>query len=374
MSVESEDATANEDPKIDAVSFADALASFGCKMRDQFVSTFATAWERVPNRPREMNFTALLENARIRVREQFHSIVGSVIPSFSSDQELFSSDVDVSDFFGPQRGGDRFLGLYSEEDLTGFIRNSPIGEALAAQGVDDWYIELDLSNCFQHYGYMRRKCLPEKDKYLGYLIVQIGEFQAKGAALPKDINMLNIRWFSLQNPLASFSAKRPRLPGQRYPGSGLAKACFGLICELAKRNSRDGIVNVPEHFHNAFLYENFMFLDPEEQGRFVRISSDLAQDIEQRGLAAVSWAVYLGFLKCNGEKVVWTPHEQVFPLSKRMRAYFTDSDYTDDVKQAAATSGPYVIDWESAEQYCLSAVIEFSSDETTMSSPRQSGD
>lgn len=361
-----------ENPQIDAVSFADALSSFGCKMRDRFVSAFSSAWEKVPNdRSREMNFTALLENARIRVREQFSSIVGSVIPSFSSDQELFSSDVDVNDFFGTQRGGDRFLGLYSADDLTELIKNSPVGEALAAQGVDDWYIELDLSNCFQHYGYMRRRCLPESDKYLGYLIVQIGEFAAKGVTLPRDVNMLNIRWFSLQNPLASFSAKRPRLPGQRYPGSGLAKACFHLICELAMRKSRDGIVNVPEHFHNAFLYENFMFLDPEEQGRFVRISSDLAMDIEQRGLAAVSWAVYLGFMKCNGEKATWQPHEQVFPLSKRMKAYFNNSEYVDEVKAAAASCGPFVIDWDAAEQYCLTAVIEFSAEETG-TGPRQS--
>lgn len=74
---------------------------------------------------------------------------------------------------------------------------------------------------------------------------------------------------------------------------------FNLILAMASSSNRDGMINTPEHFHNAFLYEGFMFLDAIDQAYFEKICEDLDKDIKEKGLAAVSWAIFLGFLRMN---------------------------------------------------------------------------
>jgi hypothetical protein len=180
------------------------------------------------------------------------------------------------------------------------------------------------------------------------------------ARLPPAPNLLNIRWLSLQNPLARFSADRPRLPGQRFPGTGFGRVCAHLLADLARANGRDGIVNVPEHFHNAVLYasENFHFLNPEDQGRFEKIADDLRHDFDRRGMAAVSWAVSLGFLLCNGEQFVWEAHEQVLPFTRMMAAYFESPEYCQIVRDTKESCGEFAIRWEEAEECCRMAAYE----------------
>ncbi|KAH0788895.1 hypothetical protein GPJ56_007190 [Histomonas meleagridis] len=378
----------SEDPQaeqktIDAVSFADSLSSFGCSMRDRFIKIFSSAWNKFsPNQENDnnqMNFTARISDfidKKIRLRERLTSLVDYVVPDFKPDDIIFDSDMEIDSAFGSQRGGTKFLDLYTAQDITGFIQNSKLGELLSQGPFKDWYIELDLSDCFVHYAYMRLKSLPEKEKFIGFLIAQKGPLRLKSAGqnetpgqkivhskLPEDLNMLNIRWFALQNPFAKFSAKRPRLPGQNYPGTGLAREAYNLLVTLSKSAKRDGILNVPEHFHNAFLYENFLFLDPDDQGMFEKMSEDLNKDINERGLAAVSWAIYFGFLRCDEEVAKWGQYEQVLPLSAKLERYFQSTDYKNEVLAAKQRRGKYHILWEEAESYCLSAIISFSGDD-----------
>jgi hypothetical protein len=364
----------------DAFSFADALVSFGCTMRDHFTRTFASAWERLPRPPHiiDMNCTASIAGflqRQFRIRERIAELTGSVVIDFPTETNIFAGEDEV-DFFGANRGGDKFLGRYSVEELTATIASSPFGEGIQAAGIDDWYVEFDLRDSFVHYGYIRSRSFPEPEKFLAFLIVQIGEFHFKrpeqassrGAVLlhtklPPDLNMLNIRWFSLQNPLAEFSARKPRMPGQRYPGTGVGRRAFDLLRSLAASNGRDGIVNVPEHFHNAFLYEGFQFLNPDDEGTFQRMREDLAPDIAEKGLAALSWAAYLGFMRCAGEHAAWQAHEQVYPISGRLRRYFKAAEYTAAVEARKADAGRFSVEWAAAESYCLSAVLNFSPEE-----------
>ena len=337
---------------IDAVSFADSLSSSRCSMRQRFINIFSNAWASITKNEEDsnqMNFTARLSNfidKNIRLRERLTSLVNYVVPDFKPENLVFESDLLGDDMFGNQRGGSKFLDLYTEEEITNVIQKSTLGEILSKTQFSDWYIEFDLSDCFVHYAYMRSKKLVEKEKYIGFLICQKGPFKLKHetqddtpgqkfvhSRLPKDLNILNIRWFSLQNPYAKFSSKSPRLPGQNYPGTGLAKECFKLILMLANAQKRDGILNVPEHYHNAFLYENFMFLNPEDQGNFEKMGSDLAEDIHDRGLAAVSWAIYFGFLRCGDKQFKWGQYEQVYPLSTKLLRYFQSSEYKTKVQK-----------------------------------------
>jgi hypothetical protein len=217
---------------------------------------------------------------------------------------------------------------------------------------------------------MRRRCLPEPDKYIGFLIVQLGDFVARQGdtpgrglsvmegKLPDRLDMLNVRWIALQDPLGEFSERRPRLPGQRFPGTGMGREAYETLIGEASRSGRDGIVNFPEHFHNAFLYKNFQFLNPDREGWFRKLQRDLAQDIDAKGLAPVSWAVYLGFLTCDGQPVRWEPRRQVFALSERLKGYFKSREFRAAVHQAMQEVGPFSIRWEEADRFCLSAILE----------------
>jgi hypothetical protein len=309
------------------------------------------------------------------------SLFDYITPDFTPDIQMFDSESDFVDCFGAHRGGTKFIDRYSEKDIEDIIRTSDLSEKLAKIGIDDWYVKFDLSDCFSHYGYLRSHSLPEDDQYIGFLIVQIGEFKLKKRDseskdngfkvleknLPSSLNLLNIRWFSLQNPRSHFAPTRPRLPGQRYPGTGLARSAFNVLVQCAIKSNRDGIVNSPEHFHNAFMYEGFRFLNPAEEGKFCAMKRDLADDIKTRGLAAVSWAVYLGFLRdSSDEKVKWEAKEQAFPLSDKLKNYFQSSEYTSTVNNVMQKSDKYHIIWEEAEAYCLSAIVEYSSRECSV--------
>ena len=346
--------------------------------------------EKAEENQNKHTFTTATQNimralSNFSVRNTISSFFDYITPDFTPDDSLFENEGDFDELFGVHRGGTKFIDRYSEKDIENLIRESKLGERLSKIGIDDWYIDFDLSDCFSHYGYLRSRSLPEKDQYIGFLIVQIGEFKLKNAIdiekknedniglhiLEKNLkqsslNLLNIRWFSLQDPRAHFTPERPRLPGQRYPGTGIAREAFNLLVKCALKSKRDGIVNSPEHFHNAFMYEGFLFLNPSDEGKFCAMKRDLQEDIKTKSLAAVSWAIYLGFLRFtdkdgNETKVKWEAREQAFPLSDNLKSYFNSPDYKSTVISEMNRNGHFHIIWEEAESYCLSAILQFSS-------------
>jgi hypothetical protein len=253
------------------------------------------------------------------------------------------------------------LHKYTAEDIVGFIRGSPLCAELEGRGMTDWYIEFDLHDSFSHFIYLRRRSEPDRRRLIGFMIVQLSSGNIA------DLDLLSVRWLSLQDVNGSFSARRPRLPGQRYPGSGLARSAFGLVYERVVAAGRDGILNRPEHFHNACFYrdpsklgskEGFRFWRAADEGWFSRLLADLARDLRERGLAAVSWAIYLGFLRCGDAQERWVPRDQVFAISPKCVAHFTAAEFTQGVTAGAAAAGPFSIVWDEAEKMCLGAIIE----------------
>lgn len=351
-----EEATPQEQKAWNDFGFASALSNFSNSVKDK-LSQYFTPETKQPN---TFSHYFAEKMPTFNLRERISQLLESVTPDFSPDTNLFGNNdsENFSDFFGQHRGGDKFLMRYTIQDLTNFISNSPIARKLEELGYNDWYIEMDLSDCFSHYGYLRSKSLQDQDKYIGFLIVQTGEYKRNEE--PTNLNMLNIRWFSLQDPKAVFSDSRPRLPGQRYPGTGMAKDALKIFIEAAMIAGRDGIVNSPEHFHNAFLYENFLFLNPKDQGWFLKVCDDLKEDIQARGLAAVSWAIYLGFLRCDDQEIHWKAPDQVLPISEKLRNYFQSIKYKHEVKQAYPTFGHFHIVWEQAESYICTTLQQYS--------------
>jgi hypothetical protein len=206
--------------------------------------------------------------------------------------------------------------------------------------------------------WVRSPKFPRDDQYLIYMIVRtdqpalkVSSHSADGLHFIREIlnldnlDILYIRWLSLQNPGRPFSSDKPRLPGQKYPGSGLGRAFFTELRRMCLAAKRDGILNVPEHFHNAVMYKGFYFIDPYHQAQFNRMLIDLDSEIKRTSLAKVSWAVGTGALRLDGEICVWNLGEQIFPLGRKTISYFNSCHYTDTVAEQEINWGKFTIDW-----------------------------
>ena len=118
----------------------------------------------------------------------------------------------------------------------------------------------------------------------------------------KRLQMLVIEWLRLQNPRQSFGERMP-LPGQMHPGLGIGSEIDSVLVGLATDSHRDGILNLPEHWYNAYLYTKsskpYKFMNPAFQGFFQSICDALEDDIRTRGLPTVAWAIFRGLLRCR---------------------------------------------------------------------------
>jgi len=151
------------------------------------------------------------------------------------------------------------------------------------------------------------------------------------------LSFLAVHWLSLQHPLGHFTAERLRLPGQAYPGLGLGRLLIARMVAWAQAWGKDGLVNFPEYFHNALFYsEVFRFLSPARQGRF----EALARDLASLGVAQASWALEEGRVVQDpgGGPVAWEPGEMAAPLTPRLEAYLTSTEYRHQADLARESS------------------------------------
>jgi hypothetical protein len=143
---------------------------------------------------------------------------------------------------------------------------------------------------------------------------------------------LEVGWVALQDPRARFTRARPRLPGQRFPGLGVGRILVDLLRSWACAWGKDGLLNHPEHFHNAVFYASlFRFLSPREQGRFEALRRDLAR----LTVAKASEAIEAGRVaEASGRAFRWRPGAMVAPVSEELRAHLASPAYREEVAAA----------------------------------------
>jgi acetoin utilization deacetylase AcuC-like enzyme len=125
------------------------------------------------------------------------------------------------------------------------------------------------------------------------------------------VEVLYVHWLSLRNPLAQFSARRPRLPGQEVPGLGLAREVGTMFGRMAVRLGLGGVAFRPAHYHSAYAARHeFAFVDPERQGRF----DALVRDLAGMPLLEATIAVAEGRVRMDGAPYEWEADEMVYLL------------------------------------------------------------
>jgi hypothetical protein len=152
------------------------------------------------------------------------------------------------------------------------------------------------------------------------------------------VDLIVIYWLREQDPTLPFTAEQGRLPLQEHPGLGVLRGAFRVAIRIAKELGKDGIAALPKFFHDAAIFYRsrlFLFLDPQEQGRFEALVRDLAAlSLGDASLALAGQAVLDG----SGMVVQWQPGLQVMPMSPALRARFNDPVYQTACTKAFETS------------------------------------
>ena len=139
--------------------------------------------------------------------------------------------------------------------------------------------------------------------------------------------MTIIEWLRLQDYRLQPKRNQMILPNQIHPGLGIGHEIEEAILHFIAKKGRDGLLNTPEYWYNAYLYYTttcFHFLNPVFEGYFRSITESVRKDLETHRLPKVAWAIAQGklFHRPTGTKVIWTAQEQIAPISSRLRAYF----------------------------------------------------
>ncbi len=266
------------------------------------------------------------------INEKFWEIVNRLLDiDFDkgwNDFSLAEKDLYTLNIGG--RGEGLFLGYYSVQGLELIFNKYRIFEKIRKKGYDRPEILLDTSDPYKH---RLRVINREESDPPPVLIDLIVRSETVCVDLPYDspqngrqYETLAIEWLQMQDVRRPFTRRRPRLPGQEHPGLGIGSEALELLVIAARRVGLQGIVNIPNHFHNAYFYSRiFHYENPREQAKLKAILRDLGK----MPLHHLAWAMEEGAVleARSGKPFEWFVGRQVFPLISgwsgmyRSRAY-----------------------------------------------------
>jgi hypothetical protein len=269
-------------------------------------------------------------------------------------KELTTLDIEQY-LSGKSRVNDLFLNYYSRQGLLDALERYGTTERLRKRGFDPF---LNLKSRDQQH---RLKISDGKKGPI--LIEMVGRFASlksrrtiNGINSGDVVELLTIEWLLLQNPREHFNEKRPRLPGQLYPGLGIGREIMALLKIMTERLQQEGMMAFPEHYHNGMLYDReLLFFSPEREGELKALERDL-QDLS---LAQASWAIETGLVIDNetGNPYKWRGEEMIWPLSKRLKDYFNSEEYSSKTEQVMANK-KFSFDLEQLERVMKKVISE----------------
>ncbi|RMH66198.1 MAG: hypothetical protein D6677_00720 [Calditrichaeota bacterium] len=244
------------------------------------------------------------------------------------DQPFFGLDIN-------KRGGGLFLGYYSESGLELIFEKYHIFDKIRARGYCQPTIELDTDDPYRH----RLRVVNREKGRTQKLIELIVRRETVCVDLPFDTpqngkryETLAIEWLQMQDVRRTFDKRRPRLPGQNHPGLGVASEALELLVIAARRVHLQGIVNIPNRFHNAYFYSRiFHYENPSEQAKLKAVLRDLGK----MPVVELAWAIEEGAVwdKKEQKPLQWFVGRQVFPLIKGWSGLYRSRDYAREVRR-----------------------------------------
>lgn len=264
----------------------------------------------------------------------------------SMDDMLGVSERELVD----KEAGRRFLDFYGDEGIRLALDRYGIGAALRRRGYDGFDIEtraMDDRHTLIVHGHTPHED-PSTRRRLIELVVRrdrLVPHEVPGLpSLAPAYDVLTVDWLLLQDPLASFTPERPRLPGQEAPGLGVGERVLELLYRIVERLKLHALVTVAEYFHNAVLYARELPLfDPSHGGR-LRALEHLLLEKEGLSLAQASWAMEWGFVRGADDAVVkWKGEAQVRAFDPQLVAWLTGEAHH-ELQGRACTASKFVLD------------------------------
>lgn len=244
--------------------------------------------------------------------------------AYITDSDLFN--VDIS-----KRGHNFFLGYYSHSGLKTTIERYGIVQTLQEKGFKAVHFKIDTSDPYKH-----KLTFFDGKRMLIEVVLKREtlrlDLSSQLQQHDQRLNVLAIEWMAMQNPDQEFTPKHPQLPGQQYPGLGLASKAVELLMIIAWRLKLGGLVNTPQQYHNAFLYSRiFFYINPEHQA----ILMALARDMKRYPLYKTAWALEWGaiFDTHQDKPVSWFAANQIVPLDTELKRVFNSWDYRRKVRK-----------------------------------------
>lgn len=263
----------------------------------------------------------------------------------NADLLISSEDIlgDLKDKIRPHL----FLNFYSEQGIQTALEGYGVFKDLYKRGFKDFIIKINAQDPYLHTLkiYFKEE---SPDHLLGELYVRKKYFVAKpifeSNITGQKYCMIVIEWLTLQDPTAKFTVRRPPIPGQVYPGLKIARKILNIFVNMALRLKTDGLINIPEHYHNTVFYSKyFKYFNPLTEGQFLAMQRDLRMD----GLFKATWAVELDCIieKKSGKEWQWFTDEQILFVSEKMEKYFHTKEYKERVEEAL-NSYEFEIDYD----------------------------
>jgi len=236
---------------------------------------------------------------------------------------------------GEQLDGEKvsalFLGSFELDLIRRALDRFGIAKRLAEIGYTDLEFHFRPHGPFEHFLTIRDGSDPDKPQ-IGEVVLKESRSIPAEQHLPElhlpSLSLLSIEWILMQHIHGQFTAERRRLPGQNHPGLGIGTQVVELLRWVAKIMRKDGLMNIPEYFHNAIFYAKwFFFLDPKVQGAMEAVYEQLTA--QGRDICDISFAAYFDCLidEKTGAPFAWTPHEQILPISETLIDYFKHPTY-----------------------------------------------
>lgn len=252
-----------------------------------------------------------------------------------SNDDHIIAETDLFNINIGRRGHNFFLGYYSMEGIKLAFEKYDVLKKLEEKGFTDLVYELDTNDPYVHRLLIFNKKKSKKNMLIElvlkkYNVVIEMPFDTKYNG--KSYETIAIEWMCLQNPFTEFTKERPQLPGQQYPGLGVASKAVELLMIMAWRLNLCGLVNTPDHYHNACLYSKiFYYLNPDYQARLLAIM----RDFKKYPLDMIAWAVEWGAVKdLNIKKPMkWPVGKQIVPLHPDLKDLFNSKEYQYAVNQ-----------------------------------------
>jgi hypothetical protein len=196
-------------------------------------------------------------------------------------------------------GGELWLGFYTDAGLLCALERYGLLDALRRRGFEGFEVKTLCDDPEQQL-FRLWSVRPACEEPLIELLARRAIFTPPQEWGGRPVDVLQIEWLQLQDPLADFDDERPPLPGQRLPGLGVGRRVFELLRNICRRLGLSGIITTPAFMHNAIFYgQELVFVDPGAQGRFLAQCRDILPQVGHQ-VGAASWALRWGLVHEDG--------------------------------------------------------------------------